>query len=255
MISRYEAVLNGQALGGISADILVLDIRHTAPAFTNETFTPAKRQGGRIYRRQLNKTTVTITFEIHTYDIRERQRICNEVQRWARNGGILQTNDREGQRLRCVCDTFPVISSAMRWTDPLTVVFSAYAYPYWEELIPTKVTLSGTSGSSSVFVPGCVQDEAVVEATITANAALTTVNLIVNSRTMSLTGLSVAAGSTIKLIYDDDMIQSIKTGSTSLLANRSGADDLLVDCGDTNTFKMSANASATVEFSVRGLWL
>lgn len=254
MISRYEAVLNGQALGDISADILVLDIQYSAPAIKNEVYSVAKRQGVRIYRRYVEKISCVISFEIHTYDTVERQKICNAVQQWAGRGGVLQTNDREGQRLRCVCDTFPVIPSAQKWTEPLSVTFSAYSLPFWEEVVPSVLSLSGTSGSGSLWLPGCM-DGVPVEVDITAGGALTTLNLTANGRTLTLSGISVSSGQTIKIAYDDEMIQSIKVGSTSLLNKRSGADDLLADCGVSNSFSFSSNASVTVDFKVRGLWV
>lgn len=254
MISRYEAYLNGIALSSVSADILILDVEYPTPNIRSETFTVAKRQGARVHRRYVEKTSVTINFAIRNYDTRARQRICGAVTKWAKKGGILKINDREGQRLRCVCDAPPVITSSLRWTDTLRVVFVAYSLPFWEEVVPSFLRLSGTQGEGLLFVPGSV-DGAMVEAVIKANGALSTVTLGANGSTMTLSGLSVASGQIIKIAYDDNMIQSIKVGSTSLLNKRTGADDLLVNCGETNTLTMSANASVTVDFSARGLWL
>lgn len=254
MISRYEAYLNGVALSSVSADILVVDVEYSNPNIQSETFTVAKRQGSRVHRSYIEKTTVTVDFVIRSYDTYTRQTICGAVNKWAKNGGILTISDRRGQRLRCVCDTPPTISSALRWGDTLRVVFAAYSLPFWEEVAPSVLRLSGTQGNGLLFVPGSV-DGAVVEATITANAALSTVTLGVNGSELVLSGLSVASGQIIRITYDDNMIQSIKVGSTSLLNKRTGADDLLVNCGETNTFTLSADASVVVDFSVRGLWL
>lgn len=254
MISRYEVTLNNVPLGGISPHILITDIRYTAPAIDNETFTVAKRQGARIHRRYVGKATVSIDFAIRAYDTRERHEICNRVAQWAKNGGVLWTNDRPGQRLRCVCDVFPVITSALKWTDTLSITFTAYALPFWEEIIPAMLTFTGTSGKGSLYVPGNV-DGAMIEATIKANAALSTVTLKANDTSLTLSGLSVSSGQTIAIAYNDDMIQSIKVGSTSLLNKRTGDDDLLANCGEVNAVSVSANASVSVTFKARGLWL
>jgi len=254
MISRYETVLNGQPLSSISADILILDINYSPPTFQNEVYTVAKRNGGRVYRRYVDRIQVTVSFAIRAYNIAERQQICNAIQQWARKGGILQINDREGQRLRCVCETLPVVSSALKWTDPLFVTFSAYSLPFWEEVVPSVLSLSGTSGSGSLWVPGCI-DGALVEVDATANASVTSLDLTVNSRTLTLSDISISSGQVIKIAYDDEMIQSIKVGSTSLLAKRTGVDDLLVDCGQSNSFSFSSDASVNVDFKVRGLWV
>jgi len=254
MISRYEAVLNGQPLSAISADILIRDINYGPPQFRNTTYTLARRNGARIHRRYVERTSVTISFEIHTQRITERQAICNAVQQWARNGGILETNDRAGQRLRCVCDVLPVIGSVLRWTEVLAMTFTAYEVPFWEQIVPETLTQTGSSGSGTLFVPGSV-DDALVEVEVTAGGTLTTLSLTANGRTMTLSGISVESGNTVKITYDEHQIQSIRTGNTSLLNKRTGVDDLLVDCGQTNTLGFSADVSCTVEFKVRGLWL
>lgn len=255
MRSRYEVILNGQAMSALSSDILIRDIRYTTPQIRNDAFTTARRQGKRMYWRYIEKSTVTISFEIHAYNTMERQEVCNAVNAWAKNGGILQTNDRNGQRLRCICEAFPVVTSVLKWTDPLSITFAAYMLPFWEDEIPATLTLPrGKTGSGDLYVPGNV-DGAMVEVDIKANAALASVSLTVNNKTLSLTGLSVASGDTIKIAYDDDLIQSIKVGTITILNRRTGADDLLANCGEVNHCSYTSNASVNVEFRARGLWI
>lgn len=255
MISRYEAFLNGVSLQSISPDILIHDISYGAPVFQDDTYSVAKRNGARLFRRSFDSISVTIKFEIHAYSVANRQAICQAVCMWAKGGGQLKTNDREGLFLQCVCSQFPTIESARNWTDELTIAFTAYTFPFWQDVAQTSIALSsGTSGSTSKFIAGSA-DGALVEASVKANASLSSVSLTVNGRTLSLTGLSVASGSTIVISYDTDGIQSIKVGNTSLLNKRSGADDLLVNCGASNSFSFSASASVDVTFVVRGIWV
>lgn len=255
MISRYEAVLNGLSMQGISTDILIHDIKYSKPVFHDDTYSVAKRHGSRILERNFDSISVTIEFEIHAYSISRRQAICNAICAWAKKGGVLETNDREGQFLQCVCSEFPSVESARNWTEPLTISFTAYAYPFWQEKIPSVHSFSaGTSGSGTLWVPGNV-DDALVEAEIKANASLSSVSITVNGRTLSLSGLSVASGNTIVLSYDSDGIQSIKVGSTSLLNKRSGVDDLLANCGEVNNISFSASASVNVTLKIKGIWL
>lgn len=254
MISRYDVSLNGVPMSSISQKILILDISYESPSINTETFTVAKRQGARIHRRYIGRNTVRISFAIRAYDTFERQEICKSVARWAKNGGVLQTNDKKGQQLRCVCDSFPTVTSALKWTDTIDVVFSAYVLPFWEEISPSSITLIGTSANGVIYVPGSI-DGAMVEVSIKANGSLSTVNLRANNTEMKLSDLSVPSGQTIEISYNDEIIQSIKTGNTSLLNKRTGADDLLANCGEMNTFSISANAPVTATFKVRGLWL
>lgn len=255
MISRYDAFLNGQALSAIHPDILVLDIRHTPASFKTESYTTAKRHGSRVYRRQADKASVQITFEIHSYSTVTRQAICQAVAQWARKGGILTTTDRPGQILDCICETPPSIASALRWTDPLTIVLTAYTLPFWQEANQSVLTLAqGTSGNGQLYVPGVVQD-ALVEVDATAKAKITSLSLTVGGRTIALSGLNVASGTVIKIAYDAEQIQSIKAGNTSLLDKRTGVDDLTLDCGESTLCSFTSDAAVQVTFKTRGLWL
>lgn len=254
MISRYEAWLNGVALSSVNPDILIMDIEQSSANIRTETFTTAKRHGSRIYKRRFEKASVTIRFAIRKYNIADRRAVCSDVVRWAKNGGILETNDRDGQRLRCVLDTVPIVSSALRWTDPLTITFSAYALPFWEEKSESVLHLSGTSGEGVLFVPGDV-DGAMIEATVTSNGNLSTLALSANGKTITLSGISVGSGGVVELSYNDEMVQSIKANGTSVLSKRTGADDLIAVCGGSNTFGFASDANVDVNFKVRGLWI
>ena len=254
MRSRYEVWLNNIALSSIDPKILILDIRYMTPPVTNSGYTLAGRHGSYLYRRYVEKASVGVQFAIRAYNTAERQAVCAEVAKWAKKGGVLQSSDRPGQRLRCVCESFPAVSSVLGWTDTLQMVFTAFSLPFWEEELEKTLTLTGTSASGSLYVPGNI-DGALIGASIKANAALSSVNLTANGKTLSLTGLSVSSGQIINITYDDALIQSIKVGSTSLLNKRTGADDLVAKCGENNALSMSASASVGATFKVRGLWL
>ena len=254
MRSRYEVWLNNIALSSLDPKILILDIRYATPPITNSGYTLAGRHGSYLYRRYAEKSSVNVQFAIRAYDTAERQAVCAEVAKWAKNGGLLQCSDRLGQRLRCICEAFPAINGVLSWTDTLQMTFTAFNLPFWEEELEKTLTLTGTSASGTLYVPGSV-DGALIEASIKANAALSSVNLTANGKTLSLTGLSVASGQTINITYDNALIQSIKVGSTSLLNKRTGADDLVAKCGENNALSMSADASVNATFKVRGLWL
>ena len=253
MISRYEAVLNGQPLSAVSANILILDIAYPPANIDFSLYKGAKRHGNRVYREYVDHRDVVITFAIRAYSVQERQAICNAVQRWAKNGGILQTNDHEGQRLRCVLSTPPIIQSALKWTDPISMTFTAYSLPFWEENVPATLSLSGVSKSGSLYVPGSV-DGANFEVVAVPSGLLSSVSFTANGKTLSLTGLSVLSGTKVSITYDDDMIMSIKAGNTSILNKRTGADDLPVKSGESNSVSFSANVSCAVTFKGRGLW-
>lgn len=251
MISRYEATLNGVALSSINHDLLILDIQYGGVPIEIGANQLAHRDGAIIYRQYREKATVTITFELHIYDIADRQGALRDVNLWAKNGGILEINDRPEQRLRCVVDSYAAIDSVRDWTKPLQITFAAYENPFWEAKSVESLTLSGSSGSGSLAVPGNY-DGALISVNVSSEGTLTNVTLRANGEALTLSGMSV---SSFQISYDSHQIQSIKSGNTSLLAYRSGVSDLLAKCGDSNSLSFTANTSATVVFRVRGLWV
>lgn len=255
MISRYEAYMDGVALSAVDPSLLILDIQHNDPALQIRTNPLGGRDGAIVNGTYIEKASVTITFAIREYSILNRQAACSRVVKWAK-GKVLKTNDRVGQMLYCVCDRFPVISSAMRWTDSLSVSFSAYGIPYWQEEYPKELTLTGTSQTDTLFVPGN-SDTAYVNAEITAGASVSSLTIGCGDSSIALTGLSLSSGDVVKFAYDENGILSIKEGSTSLLNKRTAesSDNLTAKCGEENELSITASGSVTAVFSVRGCWL
>lgn len=250
MHSRYDAYLNNVALSSLNVNLYVSDISYMP---TQEEVTLAHlagRNGGLVVRRRKEQSTVTISFELHVYSTQLRQEACAEVIRWASNGGRLTTTDRQGQFLDCVCTKLPAIESALKWTDNLTVEFTAYAIPYWQSVTADTATVNG---SGTLFVHGN-GGKAMVNATITANDSMTSLSIEVGETTIALSGISLSANDQVEISHSADGILSIKKGSTSLLNKRTAAssDDLLAVCGADNLITVSSNATAVV--SVKGVW-
>lgn len=253
MISRYSVSLNGISLETLHDSILILDVSYAAPTHTYSRIKSAKREGSRVYNNYKEKAMVTISFAIRAYDIARRQNVCQTVCKWAKNGGTLEINDRVGQILKCVCETLPSVTSVKKWTDTFTIVFIAYNTPYWQEKTKSMLTLTGTTGNGLLYVPGSAPNT-VVEVVATPIATLTSLALTVAGKTITLSGIEVASGKNIVIGYDDEMIQSIKADGTSIMSKRTGADDLMAECGTYNTVSFTADASCSVTFSARGLW-
>lgn len=253
MISRYEVILNGQPLSEVSEYILILDISYPPASIDFSKYRNAKRNGNRIYREYVDHRDVVVTFAIRAYSVQTRQAVCNDIQRWAKNGGILKTNDHVGQRLRCVLSSPPTIQSALKWTDPITMTFTAYALPFWEEDTPATVTLSGTDIRGSLTVPGSV-DGGCFEVDAYPSGVLTSLTLMANNKILLLSGLSVESGTKVSISYDDNMIMSIKAGYSSILDKRTGVDDLPIKSGEINSVAFVSNVPCDVTFKGRGLW-
>lgn len=258
MRTRYEAFLNKKSLSAIDPAIYILDIAYDAPRFSMETNAIPGRDGLRVSDRHAQSTSVTIKFEIHDQDIARRQDICRRVQGWAMQGGILTTNDRRGQRLNVICESLPSIDSALRWTKSLSVMLTAYEQPFWEDEQSRRVSISGASGSASLYAPGFGALTR-VEADVKNNSSSTinALTLKAGATTFDFTGLSLAPGGTLRIGYDENGLLSIRAGEESKMSSRTSAsdDDLMIRTGRAETVSVTAGGSVSAVFHARGLYL
>ena len=251
MISRYGVFLNNIALNDIHGNLYVADIQYPGAAINNTKTVFAKRQGALLSRRYKERETVVILFLLEIYNTAERQYAVQDVQDWAKNGGVLETSDRPNQILRVICESYPSILSALKWKDTLSITFSAYSLPYWQDKSAT--TVSVTNNTETARVPGNVAEcGAPVDVTATLTASASSLVLGVGSKEITLSGLNFDSGDVVRVYHDDNMFLHITRNGSSILDKRSGADDLAAVCGENNTFKVAG--PATAEFSVRGLW-
>lgn len=256
MISRYEVVLNGESLAELDERLLILDVTYPEHEIEIPVYNPGGSNSAVTDKPKKGKASVSVSFELHVYNIAERQALLQSVIAWCKDGGILKINDRPEQRLNVICDKFPNLGSVRNWTDPLEIVFSAYGVPYWQDETPTVATLQGSNTNGRMIVPGGI-GEALFDITVTAIQAITNLTLTVGSKSIVLDGISCPQNGQITVSHDKNGILSIKQGTTSLLGKRTAksSDDLKADCGEN--IQIGAKASATVRavYSVRGCWL
>lgn len=255
MISRYDVALNDVHMAEIDENLLILDVQYETPKVDITSKQVAGRDGGIVTKKYKGSASVTITFELHIYGIAERQAALQNVISWAMNGGILTTNDREEQQLNCICSQFPAIESALNWTDPLTIVFTAYMVPFWEDSEATVFTISGANPYTTKYINGNGGDT-LVSCSITARGKMNNLRVQCGSSVIELTGLNINNGSMIDIYYNNRIIVII-SGSTSLLSKRTGtsSDELTVPCGQNSGFGIISNVNVTATFSVRGRWM
>lgn len=247
------------ALGGVSFlgldEKLYLEEIEEAPNIVVET-------GKRPYYGQIllntpgvDTLTVTLTFMVKKCDRQERQDVIDKVSGWATEG-YLTVGHRPGKRLYVVCTQRPK-TKTFSWTERMTIIFTAYSESCWEEVTPTTLTLTGTSASTSTFKPNGTRP-CFLEAEITnaGSAALTSLTLTANGKSIALSGISVAVGSKVTIAYDERHLLSIKSGSTSLLAYRTAAsqDDLLLNPGVNNSVSIVTNVTCSTVLKARGMW-
>lgn len=277
MITRYRLSIGGVQLDSCLNEneqyekykdsIVLLDIGYTAPEISRTVETAGDVDGGVITKTYRQKATVTVTFGLYIYDVADRFAVCQIIKTLASKGGTVITNDRPGQELdNCVCEQYPEIDSARDWTAPLTMVFSAYAFPYWQDQEATVKSLTGKKTSATTYVPGNAPN-AMTIVSILANEAYA------NNATTTVVSIN---GKTIKLYYvfkknnycviDYDSHNNLRvrvydtptsTKYTSILSSvaDTSSDKLLAKPGANNTVSIDAAKNITATFSVRGAWL
>lgn len=259
MIMRYRCAINDKELDAIDESIYITDIKETAPKMRTESVINAIYSGTRITRRTRQSLSIKIYFIIRERDVYQRQRIMQMVNAWAKEG-YLTVSTRPGQRLHVMPDALPATDSALRWWDTLTMDFAAYALPYWQDQIPTNVSLSGTSASKTVFVTGNAWDERdiFVEADVTnkGGEALNALTLKAENTHFVFSSLSLPPGKTLTITYGDNGILQILSNGASALGKRlpESSDDLRLPIGKSSTLSMNADQNINMTYRYRGVY-
>lgn len=254
--NQLNAWMDGNALTDLHPMLFIEEISCTPAEISFVSTTAARRDGELMLSSRRSAPTVTITLRILTEDRVNRQAVYQRLVTWA-SGSELRISDRPGQALRCVCTGMPAMGSVMKWTEPFTLTLTGFEHAFWRETVVSTLTLSGTSGSGQLYIPGnggAVCGEVVV--TPPTGATLNTLTLTVGSTSMSFSSLGASLTNPLTITYDDRRIQSIKVGSTSALSKRTGAsaDDLLGICGKLNNISFTSNVNVSAVFRFRGAW-
>ena len=257
MRTRYACALNGVEIGELDASVLLIDIDYNTPSRQLTTTRLAGSDGQRMMRDVTDSVSVLVTFEIHEHDIERRAAVCEQVQRWAMEGGILTTADKPERQLRVVCETPPAIGSALKWTSRLNILFTAYERPFWEDRYPTRVTING-NGSADVYAPGFAAP-AVVDGRVknTGANAVNSLTLRSGNTFFTFESLALAAGKTLEFGYDSRNILFIRADGQSALLKRTPAssDGLALQPGGMRKMSVTADGSVSASFEIRGMYI
>lgn len=241
-------------LDAIAPEIIILDVACTSPPSSLVSSAFSGRDGQIVHIRTVSTCAVTVTFEIHTQDIERRQAVCMQVQEWAASGGILRTNSRPHQRLRVKCDRMPVITSELKWTGKLTVGFTAYAIPFWED--ETENQVSAAEGEKkTLFVQGSTEFVPVsAEIKNTSGQTVNTLTVTAGDTVFSFAALALASGETLSIGYDEAGFLYIRAGGESKMDKRTpeSSDELRIQTGQHAPVSVTADAAVTATIKARG---
>lgn len=255
MMSRYKVWLNDESLEEISPLVYISDISYSgvSPSFVTNKIGANDGQLT-IDAVGYDTNTIVVSFSVREYNTAARQRIVQDIVKWASMGGWLKTSDRPGQMIYVRCAKYPAVGSVLRWTNALSVQFTAFDYPFWVDVTPETVELD-SGDEEDIFVPGFRQTY--VEASIVPSETLTGFTLEAGETFMEIDGVSIPADQAITIKYSDaHHILSIESAGVSLLDKRTpeSSDDLILVPG-TGTVYFDCATSAVCTVFVRGVYM
>lgn len=265
---RVDISIGGRSLRAVDSSILIPQITEDPPEYRT---TYAEMPGLRLYRdvpqsangqrtltNQIVRRRVTAHIQLRElYDLEKRARTLDKINAWARDGW-LTVSYRPNQRMPVRCVGRPTMGNARDTVAEYTITFEAADIPYWEDMTPTVIPISGSSASQEITVPGSAP--CVLQAEFTNSSALTWLNINVNggSQIMSFEDMSVPAGSDIQIymdVFNTWVLLAVYNGENSLFryATANCVDQILLQPGDAR-IAFNANTSCSGRLYVRGLW-
>lgn len=257
MIDRYEACLDGISIRDKDPRIIIAGIVESPPKERTEATALGYTHGSRLTKTVRQELSVSVAIVIKETDMRKRDAVYEAIKKWGRNAGYLTISARENQRL--YVEEMGIKTSGKKWMETITLVFTAYARPFWENIAAygASISTAALTGTASLLAPGNA-DECTVDAEITAvGGTLNTLTVTVGGSTMAFASLGIVAESKLSISHTATGLLAIKSGDTSLMAKRSAAsdDDLIALPGLSSAVGFESNVTCTAAFRTRGRWL
>lgn len=257
MADRLYCALNGTTLRDLDARIHLLDVEELAP--TVRTVTASRIGGGlHLLRRQREQLSLRVRFLIEEYDIATRHQLLHLVAAWAEAGGVLTLHEDGKRVLRVVCTTLPTMST-LNWLETLSLVFTAFACPYWEDAAETSFLMPNTSDAPSklLAVPGDAPETPLNLLIRNIGDAAITALTVSAAGKISFQGLTLAPGAAIRIHHDAgvfaaEMVSDDSTVSILPYRTPDSADDLLLRPGVLNEIRVEAGSAAFVSGRCKG---
>ena len=256
MTGRYRVSLGNVQMDTLNDSLLILDVAYSPVDMQDRQYTTANLDGYDVSSTYYGQQAVTVTFELHIYDVAKRNAACQKVNEWAMSSKIMRTNDRADQYISVSCKQFASIESARNWTDPLTLVFVTDYIPFWCSNTAKTLTVDGKNARGSLKLDGNISD-ALVNVTATAKATVKSFQVTVGNYKLKVTGITVANGQTIVIDYIRNRYLRIRANGASVMSklDPASSDNLKAACGGTTAVSVVADGNISTVFTARGLWV
>lgn len=252
-----KAYLNGTALTALSPSIVLLDVEEQPPEMDAQLLPRGQSEGAAVMREYRRALRIRLKMEIHESNMARRKAICTKIAAWASNGGRLTLSDRPGQALDVRCEALPVLSSALHWTQPVSLTLAALDFPYWRSDRSATVNASASTWHSLGLSPAGNAAPVPIEAQMRNVSGSTVTNLTLSTPlgTFSFENLPFYNGRTMT-VGEEGGVPVARVNGASVLGCRTpqSSDRLRVASGELSTVTLSASQPVEVSLSARGAW-
>lgn len=259
MPKNIRMALNGVPFWAVDGRIIQETFTESAIVRQRSTVMLGSHVGQHVSAPDVKEKQFEQTFKILERDPRERALVMNKINAWAMNGGQLTADNRPGLFADVVCTQLP---DAVKWTDEMTMGFSAFEVPYWQS---ADDKLNGTEtflgNSFSTFVPGNVPTPLSFSFKNNLSTAATTLYVQCNGQKIQFNGISLAQNETLVWEYEGRIAKGYildADGVTkrSVMGNRTAdsADDIMLPPGKATVQHTAAMLAFTTKFTARGRW-
>lgn len=260
-MSRYYHVwINGHGIQDIDPTLTVTGVEEKAPELELQTSANAKYDGTHVtgfFRRSLE---VEVKLWCKERRMERRARLLDKIREWA-DDGVLRVNYRPHQQLQVIRTALPSFGGEWKWAEEISLGFTAYGVPFWQDDTLTRTQVNGTQISAGIRPPGTAE-RCFLRWSLTNRSGSSLTSLTVknadNGTFITLSGISVAPGGMVAADYDLNGYLSIKDGNgNTLLPKRTAAsyDDVVLNQRSGNTIEITASGEVDGVISARGLYL
>ncbi len=260
MILKRRVALNGVQLDSLDNRILISGFDEAAGRDTIGAVNLGAGDGQRITGRRRETLDVTIKFNlnIQNNNMAARDALLDKINAWAAPGGILTAGHKTGKQLNVVLAQAPGGGDQFFWSNEFTLVFRAYAIPFWENIQATSQALTQSStGEGTLTMPGSTDTVAEVLVQNKSGGTLDTLSLTVNGYQMSFTNLGLTNNEYLTIDHLQTggiFVKRARIGQASVLDKLTGADEFILNPG-SNAISYTAGGDVIVQVSAKGRYL
>lgn len=243
MIFSRRVALNGDQLDEVRDAIVIRGIEQAAGKDSITATATGGPFGQRITGARRDSLDITVKFaiDIKRRDLEGRNEALEAVNAWAAaarpetGGAWLTVGHKPERRIRVALAQPAAEGDLWKWADDFSIIFRAFGVPYWEQAEANTIGTDGSSqsGYGSITIGGSAVTQVNAYIQNTSGATVNTATVTVGTKSMSFTGLAMAADETLVIDHADDGLIRIRLrgyGGTyrSAMANRTpeSADDL-----------------------------